>query len=401
MPPRAAPYDPSIGERVKTRRELRKWSIRHAASRAGISHPTWMRLEKGETRADRYLIADIAAALECAVTDLTGQPYVPADRKLEAAHAHIDRVWRAMMAHPLAEPADVEPPPLILVQRDAELARDLYNRCDYAGALSRLTDLVPAMHAAAHGPDARLVLEVMVPVYGVAMGTLLNLGYPAHAWLAVERCTEAAQHLEDPVAIAVAACNSARVQAHSGAYSPARSVCERAAVELDSHHLAEPAALETLGFLHLPIALHTIGLHDLPAAEDHLAEAAAVAERTGETSSWDLAFGPSNVALWKMAAELDTGQPGEALETARRVQVGRLLPTRQVAFYLDLARGRSDVGRDEDALRMLLTAERIAPQHTRSATPAREVARSLLTGGGRVAGSSELRGLCERLGVPV
>jgi transcriptional regulator with XRE-family HTH domain len=400
VPPRTAPYDPSIGARVRSRRELRKWSIRFAASRAGISHPTWLRLEKGQTRADRYLIADVAAALECAVTDLTGQPYVPADRKLETAHAHVERVWQAMMALPLTEPASVAAPPLALIERDAALARELYNRCDYAGALSRFAGLLPAMHAASHGPDRRLVLKLMVPVYGCAMGTLLNLGYPAHAWLAVERCTEAAQHLEDPVALAVAACNRGRVQAHSGAYGPARSVCERAADELDNH-LAEPAALETLGFLHLPMALHTIGLKDLPTAEDHLTEAAAVAERTGETESWDLAFGPSNVALWKMAAELDTHQPGKALETAQRVQVGRLLPTRQVAFYLDMARGTADVRRYDDAVRMLMTAERIAPQHARSATPAREVARSLLTSGRPVANSTELRGLCERLGVLV
>lgn len=63
-----------------------RWSIHHAASRAGIAHTTWMRVERGELRTDRYLVADIAAALECSVVDLTGQPYAPADRRLEAAH---------------------------------------------------------------------------------------------------------------------------------------------------------------------------------------------------------------------------------------------------------------------------------------------------------------------------
>jgi transcriptional regulator with XRE-family HTH domain len=399
MPRRSVPVDPSIGERIRTRRELRRWSIRHAASRAGVAHTTWSRIERGELRTDRYMMADLAAALECSVTDLTGQPYLPADRALETAHAQVDQAWRAMMAHPLTEPPSSHGSrPFEVLVREAELVRDLYNRCDYAGALARLVDLVPELHCAAHGEHARLAMELMVPVYGVAMGALLNLGYPAHAWLAVERCVEAAQRLEDPVAMAVAACNSARVSASSGAYAPARSVCTRAADDLE-RHLAVPTALETLGFLHLARAHHTIGLKDRASAGDHFAEAARIAERTGETSSWDLVFGPNNVALWTMAAELDTGEPGKALETASRAHVSDLPPTRQVAFYIDMARGLADVRREQDALRMLLTAERTAPQHARSSTAARVVARSLLSQARRSAGGSELRGLCERMGV--
>lgn len=396
MPRRTVPADPSIGERIQARRALRKWSIRYAASRAGISHTTWMRIERGESRTDRYMITDLAAALECSVTDLTGQPYVPADRNLETAHARVDIVWRAMMAHPLSEPPDVPPPPTSALDSEAALVRDRYNRCDYAGTLDRLVTLIPSLHAAANiGDEQAAALHLMVPIYGVAMGALLSLGYPAQAWLAVERCREAAQRLEDPVALVIAASNSGRVSASSGAYGPARSVVGRAADDLDQHHLAEPTALETLGFLHLARAHHATGLKDTSSAADHLAEAAAIAERTGETTSWDLAFGPSNVALWQLAVEVDTRHPGQALETAKRVNVGQLLPTRKVAFYVDRARALADLGRSDDAKRMLLTAERVAPQHARSSTAVRVTARALL----HRAGGSDLRGLCERIGV--
>jgi tetratricopeptide (TPR) repeat protein len=340
------------------------------------------------------MIADIAAALECAIADLTGQPYHLADRKLEAAHANVERVWQAMMAYPLTEPLAQDHRPVAVLQNDSDLIRDLYNRCDYAGTLGHLIGLVPELHAAAHDHDARLALELMVSVYGAAMGSLLNLGYHAHAWLAAERCTDAAQSLEDSVALAVAAANNARVAAHSGAYGPARSMCTRAANDLE-RNLAAPAALETLGFLHLTRGHHAIGLKDLPTAEDHFTEAASIADRTGETTSWDLAFGPNNVALWQMAAEVDTGKPDKAIQTGRRIQVGSLIPTRAVAFYLDMARSLADLQQSEAAVRMLLSAERIAPQHTRSATPAHVVARSLLDR----TNSSELRGLCERMGI--
>jgi transcriptional regulator with XRE-family HTH domain len=289
MPRRTVPVDPSIGERIQARRQLRRWSIRHAAQRAGISHTTWMRIERGELRTDRYMIADLAAALECSVTDLTGQPYAPADRSLEAAHSRVDLVWRALMAHALSEPPSCPCPPLTPLAAEAALVRDLYNRCDYAAVLDRLVPLIPDLHAAAHEPDPRVALALMVPVYGVAMGSLLNLGYPAHAWLAVERCREAAQQLEDPIGVAVAAANSGRVSAASGAYGLARTMVTRAADDLE-FHLSAATALETLGFLHLARAHYCSGLKDARAAADHLNEAsrslsAPVRRRAGTCSS--------------------------------------------------------------------------------------------------------------------
>lgn len=395
---RAAPLDPSIAERIKTRRGIRDWSIRHAASRAGIAPSTWLRIERGEARTDRYMIADLAAALECSVTDLTGQPYIPADRQLESAHIRAEQVWRVMMGHPLSEPGSRPTTPIAMLNRETALIRDLYGRCDYAGALARLVEFVPTLHAAARrGSNVRAALELMVPVYGCTMGSLLNVGYSAHALLAAQRCVEAAESLDDVVALAVAATNSARVLAHSGAYGPARSVCDQADANLQSS-LNAPYALDLSGFLHLARALHMAGLHDLAAAKAHLSEAAAIADRTGESDGWDMAWGPSNVALWTMAFQLDTGSSGDALNTAAGVRVAGLPAIRQVYFYMDMARGLSDEGHDDEAVKKLLTAERIGAQHTRSSTAARETARLMLHRSSRPA-SPELRGLCERMGI--
>lgn len=393
MPRRAIPADPSVGDRIRARRELRGWSIRHAASRAGISHTTWSRIERGLQRTDRYMVVDLAAALECSVVDLTGQPYTPADRQLEGARIEAERVWRAMMAHPFGGPPVVGARAANVgqVAREAALVRDLYGRCDYAGALRRLVDLLPTLHKVT---DQRAAYQLMLPVYGVAMGSLLNVGYPAHAWLAAERCAEAADLLDDPVAVGVAAANRARVAAHTGAYGAARAYCDRAGLDLEGSDAK--TALDVLGFLHLARAHHLAGLKDQIAAEDHLDEAARIAAHTGETTSWDLAWGPSNVALWRMAYQLDTGRPHEALLTAGGVAVAELPAVRQVYFWLDMARAMFAAERERDAVRMLSTAERVGPQHTRSSTAAREIARGLLRQG---LVSTDLRGLCERMGV--
>ncbi|MEU4640495.1 helix-turn-helix transcriptional regulator [Micromonospora sp. NPDC023814] len=380
-----------MGDRIRARRELRGWSIRYAASRAGVSHTTWSRIERGVQRTDRYMVVDLAAALECSVFDLTGQSYTPADRQLDGARIDAERVWRMMMAHPFAAPPVVGAATVEQVARESALVRDLYGRCDYAGALRRLVDLLPALHGVT---DQRAAYRLMVPVYGVAMGSLLNIGYAAHAWLAAERCAEAAALLDDPVAVGVAAANRARVSAYTGAYGPARAFCDRAGADLNGSGAA--TALDVIGFLHLARAHHLAGMKDQTAAEDHLAEAARIAAHTGETTSWDLAWGPRNVALWRMAYQLDTGRPQEALRTAAGVVVAELPAVRQVYFWLDMSRAVVAAGRERDAVRMLLAAERVGPQHARSSTAAREIARGLLRRG---LVSSELRGLCERMGV--
>jgi hypothetical protein len=187
------------------------------------------------------------------------------------------------------------------------------------------------------------------------------------------------------------------VSAHTGAFTAARSAVDRAAAELDAHTGA-PAALDVLGFTHLARAHHATGAHDPEAAAGHLAAAGELAERTGETDAWDLQWGPRNVALWTVAHQIDTGRAGEAVETASRVDVAALPPVRQVYLYTDLARALTDVRRDSEAVRMLLAAEHVAPQHTRSSAAARETARALQHKARRTAVAG-LYGLCERMGV--
>ncbi len=362
--------------------------MRYAASRAGISHTSWSRIERGQQRTDRYMVVDLAAALEYSVVDLTGQAYTPADRQLDAARIDAERVWRIMMDTSMSKRSDAVAT-VDQVRREAALVRGLYGRCDYAGALRRLVDLVPAMHGLT---DRRVALTEMVPVYGVAMGSLLNVSYPAHAWLAAERCAEASGLLDDPVAAGVAAANRARVSAYSGAYGPAQALCDVAAADLAGS--AADGALDVLGFLHLARAHHLAGLRDQAGAEEHLSEAGRIAAHTGETDSWDLAWGPRNVALWLMAFLLDTGRPEAALQTASGVDLAGLPAVRQVYFWLDMGRAAEAVGRDRDAVRMLLAAEPVGSQHARSSVSARDTARSLLRKG---ATSPELRGLCERM----
>lgn len=98
--------DQTIGERIRARRLLRSWSVRHAADRAGISHASWSRIERGLQAADnRFVLADIAAALECSIVDLTGTPMPSADRRAAAAQAGVRAVRTALVERRAGGPA--------------------------------------------------------------------------------------------------------------------------------------------------------------------------------------------------------------------------------------------------------------------------------------------------------
>jgi hypothetical protein len=128
-------------------------------------------------------------------------------------------------------------------------------------------------------------------------------------------------------------------------------------------------------------------------------EATATARRTGETTTLGLFFGPTNVGIWRIGIETDGGDPGLAATIARGVDPA-VLPAgfRQVFFYADTARALARLrNSDRAAIRFLLAAERVAPQHVHTSALVQETARALLDRSRRAAGGTELRALCERL----
>jgi hypothetical protein len=154
-----------------------------------------------------------------------------------------------------------------------------------------------------------------------------------------------------------------------------------------------------LGSLHLAAARARRGRPRLDDSRDWLTEAAGLARRTGETDTMGMFFGPTNVDIWRMSIEVDDGDPGRVVEIARRTDPAAIpAGVRQVFYYADTARALTRIGgRDREAIRFLLTAERIAPQHVRTSAELAESVRVLLDRSRRQAGGTELRGLYERL----
>lgn len=393
--------DPTIGERIRARRLLRGWSVRHAASRAGLSHATWSRIERGRQAADnRFTLAEIAAALECSPADLAGTPVPAADRAAMAAQASVYGIRQELVDLELPERPDRPAAPIDGLVRRLSLVDSLRHACDYAGAAALVPDLLRDLHAAAHGPDRRAALRRLCDVTFIASSIVRNLGHPAEAWLAAERCRDAAEATEDPVLLGYAAYARASAASACGSFGRSLTVAGRAVDDLRPH-VAMHGGLEMLGSLLLVCAYASRGGHRVDDSRALASEAAGLAGRCGETNTVGLFFGPTNVNIWRIGIEVDGGDPGRAVDIARTTNPAVIAASsRQVFYYADAARAYARLrGRDREAIRYLLTAERLAPQHVHTSPLAQETTRALLERSRRQAGGAELRGLGERLRV--
>ncbi|HET9875287.1 MAG TPA: helix-turn-helix domain-containing protein, partial [Mycobacterium sp.] len=337
--PRRPGSDPQIGARIRTRRQLRGWSIRFAADRAGLAHTTWSRIERGIISADnRYTLADIARALDCSVLDLAGNPAAP-DTRDEALLAYaIDAIHTALLDADIAEAPLCVPRPWPELIREAELVHHLRMRCDFLGAARRLPDLVRELHAATHGPHRGEALHRFSITAHDAQAVANTTGYKRDCWLSAMRCQQAAELLDDPIMLALGGFATSVAAASAGAYARSVTRADRAADAL-SAHLDVDGALPMLGMLHMSYAMSARGDHRESDSGHRLAEASSLAARTGETMTLDMGFGPTNLAIWQITIETDGGDPGRAVEISSKTTPAALpMPSRQATFHSDVAR---------------------------------------------------------------
>lgn len=393
--------DPAIGDRVKQRREVLGWSVRFAASRAGISHATWSRIGRGEQSADnRFVLGAIAEALRCPVVDLTGQTATAANgvvAELDAA------AYETVLAVTEADLVDyeptVEPQSAAELRREVDLIRDLCLRCDFRGANRRLPDAIRRTYAAVGTPDRDAALGLLVEAVEASRDAVRYTSQAASAGFIAERGRQAAQLLADPVLLGLSGWTVVQAALAAGRYHRAAAAAERGFDAL-SPYADAPRARETMGQLLMCAAFANRAVGDVDAAATRVDEASRLAEQTGDTDTFGLYFGPTNIGIWRVGMEADGGEPGRAVEIANGINPTAIESRiRQVSFSLDTGRALARLRRDEPATRMLLTAERLAPQRLRSDPLVTETVRGLLERSQRNAIGVELRGLCERIGM--
>lgn len=392
----------TVGERIRDRRKQLGLSLRTVADMAGgMNYSTLARMERGDNPAtNRFFIADIAQALKCPVDYLTGV-VVPGGRDgaaiTAAAHDTIHTLITADLDFPYDGPDRDTPIAQLTEHVDAAIV--MRQACDYAGLTRRLPDLITRLYAATAGPDRQQALPMLVRVAEAASFAVRYTGQPAGANIAADRARQAALLTADPVLIGFGEWARAHAALGCGLAGRAAQLAGRGAGQL----AAAPAGGgrdEILGMLYLTTAFGLVGAGHEADATAALTEASALAQHTGETDTYALMFGPTNVRLWHMAMLVDGGDPLEAMRAAGEVNP-MVIPSasRQATFYLDQGRCLGLIGDVDRAVRSIETAERIAAQRVHGDPITVEVIRNLLDQAHRRAVGVRLRGLAERVGV--
>jgi transcriptional regulator with XRE-family HTH domain len=379
----------TIGARVRKIRIRRGLGLDVAAGLAGISKPYLSQLERGQRGFNRRgLIEDLANALSCSVTDLTGQPFLPPDRESALAKSVIAQIERGLNEATLDDASDLQPRPLDVLDGWARSAMELRDTASYRSSGEGIDDVLIELqvHMATRDSHGRLrAAELLTQTAYHAFVLATTFGYLHLAQLAAQRSFEAARIAERPELEAFAMFARAPSVARTGGRHRAMRMLERAlddAQQLTTIRDCDTLGAETFGLLHLMGAHFAARNSDADAAVDHLDEAARVAELTGEQNGLRQHFGPTNVSVWRVAIGAELGQGSAAAERVERAPIN--LDTlgsrdRIAALHFDLARSwaQAEGDRDSEAVRHLDAADRIAPTRIRNDPMARDLVLTL------------------------
>jgi transcriptional regulator with XRE-family HTH domain len=396
----------TAGQRLRALRLWRGMSLAEVSGLAGLSAPYLSMAERGLRTIDRRsTIAALAAAMQVSEAELTGGPHLSKDPLQSGPHAAVPALRVALSMNSLGEPAVDHARPLERVVADLERLRLPHGAGDYLVQGEHLPGLLSELyyHASAPADEAsRIAAAAALTDACIWSASMCHaLRYPDLAQLAARSAVQAARVTEDPVRIGMAQFEQIGTAPQAWDYS--LILAERAASRLQPQ-ARDPLGMQVLGMLTLRAALAAAAVQKGALADHWLAEASALADRVDDadpTLNWEW-FGATNVTCWRVAIGVERGESGQALRTlAATADPARLVvPTRQAALLLDVARGLArEPSLQSDSVSWLRKAEQTAPQWIRNCAPARETVAYLLTRARSASAGREVRGMAARMGV--
>lgn len=242
------------------------------------------------------------------------------------------------------------------------------------------------------------VRRLLSDVYAVAGWTLIKADSPAVAWVAAQRAFQAADRMGDAVRCAAALRCLSEVHMRAGDFDEASRTALLAYTYLDAARPTEKVpSLSIRGAVLLSAAAAAARRGDSQEAYKALDAASSCATELGEDRS-DLGtvFGPTNVAIHRVAIAIELGNAREAISYIPIVKLERMpaeLTERRTRYLIDVARSYAQIGDDSAALAALIEAEKIAPYEARNHRLTGNVLRDLLS---REHRSSGVRALADR-----
>ncbi|MGH3974710.1 MAG: helix-turn-helix domain-containing protein, partial [Pseudonocardiaceae bacterium] len=370
------------------------------AAAAGVSTDLIRKLEQGRRHtASIASLHSIAAALDVDLGELVGResmPDVAPDAGVVALREAVADVADLL--------GDVEGEPLSL--RDAERSVTYLWGMYWSGKWGQLTGLIPqaliGLRATLHAADTTTrpkAAEQLAWGYSVAASTLTHLRQSDAGFMAARRAVDLAASGDDAL-LSVALKGSVTWQLmEGGRFDEAERLAVRTAESIEPCGDVPMADLSVYGTLLIRAATAAARNHRRTIATDFLASAGEVAQRLGcNRIDYENPFGPSQVTMQTTDVGVVTEDYPAALDAATRMPANPGLPVVAHCRHLaDRACAHANLGHQEQALALLLTAEGMSPDWIRHQTLARSVIRELLTTEQRR--STPLRQLAKRIGV--
>lgn len=313
--------------------------------------------------------------------------------------------WAVSIRAALADPLGLAPVDLLPSHRSASLVAELgvlslaSQHSAFAARFPNALAAVAQTVSVSSASDQSVYLQHLSDIYSVAAWALIKADDAATAWIAADRAVSAAAAAGDSLRVAAATRCLAEVHMRAARFELASRVAMSASDSLTGQSrtserirgasLLTAAASEARRGQSLPA-------YELLAA----ANASANAIGNDRQELWTV-FGPTNVAIHRVAVAVELGDPTRALIHAAAVGTHELrggLLERQARFLLDVARAQQELGDGGQAVATLRSAESIAPEETRSHRVTQNVVGKLLRRA-RSGPRSELRMLAGRCGV--
>ena len=367
----------TIGERVRYYRRRRGLSQRAMAGRVGRGEDWARKVERNDIELDRLsVIRRLAEVLDVTIGDLIGEPTL-LDWNAETGTRTVPALRSVLMDYRQVTPllagpenSNGEPPSLDKLHRDLGEVFDAYqsSRWGYVTARVPLV-LSDALHAtqAATGADRARAHALVALTYQAAVSVLTKLGETDLAWVASERGLAAAQLAGNPAVLGSLFRSVAHALLSTGRFQAGVQLTEAAAGVLQpSLGQADDALWSIYGTLFLTGAIAAARAEDRASTNAFLREADIAAGRVGrDTNLMWTAFGPTNVAIHRVATAMELGDVQIALNLAPNLDTSALPVERQVRHLIETARAYSAHNRRNDALALLLDAEHLAPEHVK------------------------------------
>ena len=371
--------DDLIGERIARYRKLRGLTQRGLAMQANVAYGTLTKVESGHAVAQPVVVAAVARVLGVSIARLTGSAgEVGPEARLDELVAPL-RV--ALDAYDLGPAEDVRPRQAAQVEADVLVAcREIFRD----GLIEKVAADMPALldelgaHVVGGRADDR-TWRALAHAYRCVQHVASQWGFRDLAIVALDRMSWAAARGSDPLVEALREHERAHEHLRSGQHRHGHTLLSRAERLADAAP-SGPGQAALAGQGHLAAAIHAARAGDPCAADDHLARADELARRVGEVpAAFWLSFGPTNVALHRVAVLIERERHREAVAVADGLDLpARWHATRLGYHHMDLARAHAALGQHDRALRALIEARRIAPQQTRVHPSARRTVEQLL-----------------------